>query len=404
MKLTIERLGHQGDGVARGPVFVAKTLPGELVEGEILGDRIDTPKILESSSDRVTPPCRHFKACGGCSLQHASDEFVSDWKADVVRTALSAHGIDAPIKDVHTSPERSRRRAALSGRRTKKGAIVGFHARASGEIIEIPDCQLLLPELMAVIPALQELTVAGASRKAELSFTITHSLAGVDVVVLGGKELDGPLRSELAMFCERYGFARLIWGDEPLAERAPPSQPFGSAKVVPPAGAFLQATQHGEASLLAAVQRCVEGANQIADLFSGCGTFSLPLAAQAEMHCVETDAAMLAALDQGWRSAKGLKKMSTEARDLFRRPLMPDELKPFDAVVLDPPRAGANAQSMELAKSSVPRIAAVSCNPVTFARDAQVLIGGGYSLDWIEVVDQFRWSPHVELVASFTKA
>ncbi|MGR3662040.1 MAG: class I SAM-dependent RNA methyltransferase [Paracoccaceae bacterium] len=403
MTLTIERLGYQGDGIAAGPVFVKMTLPGEVVEGDIENGRISAPKIITPSPDRVTPPCRHFKTCGGCSLQHASDDFVKKWKSQVVRTALSAHGFDLEINDAITSPARSRRRAVFSGRRTKKGSIVGFHGRASGTIIEIPDCKLLHPGLMAAIPALQELTILGASRKGEISINTTHTENGVDIIVTGGKPLDGNLRITLAGLAEKHRFARLTWDDELLAGRAPALQHFDKIAVVPPAGSFLQATKEGEEALLNAVQRAIGKPSHVLDLFAGCGTFALPFARNAEVHCVESVGAMLQALDQGWRGGTNLKKVTTEVRDLFLRPLMPDELNRYDAVIIDPPRAGANAQFEYLAQSTVAKIAAVSCNPVTFARDAQSLVNAGYNLDWVEVIDQFRWSPHVEMVASFTK-
>lgn len=401
MTLTIARLGHLGEGIAEGPIFVPRSLPQEIVEGEVVNGRIPAPRIVTPSPDRVRAPCPHFQSCGGCALQHASDAFVKGWKADVVRKAVSAQGISAEITAIHTSPSRSRRRATLSARRTKKGALVGFHARASDTIIEIPNCHLLHPDLMAVFPALTDLTIAGASRKAEIAFTIATSLSGVDVAAEGGKPLDGPMRVTLAGLVARHGLARLCWNGEQVAQADPPEQQFGKARVLPPPGAFLQATAEGEAALTKAVRRAVGDAKAIIDLFAGCGTFTLPLAEQAELHAVEGDAAMLAALDTGWRHAEGLKRVTTEARDLFRRPLMPDELKRFDAVVIDPPRAGAEAQVTELAASGIVRIAAVSCNPVTFARDARILVGSGFTLDWIEIVDQFRWSPHIELVAAF---
>ncbi|MDF0601329.1 class I SAM-dependent RNA methyltransferase [Psychromarinibacter sp. C21-152] len=403
MTLTIERLGHRGDGIAPGPVFVPLTLPGEEVEGEVSGDRIDSPRIVTPSPDRVRPPCRHFKSCGGCALQHASDAYVETWKADIVRTALAAHGLDAPIRGVATSPPRSRRRATFSGRRTKKGALVGFHARASDTVIEGPDCQLVLPEIAALLPALTEITKAGASRRGELSLSVTRSQAGADVFVSGGHKLDGPLRATLAQIAQQSGFARLGWDGETVVEIHPPAQSFDGIETVPPPGAFLQATRHGEAALLAAVQEAVGNAKRIVDLFAGCGTFALPLARTADIHAVEAGADMLAALDRAWRHAHGLKQVTTEMRDLFRRPLLAAELDRHDAIVIDPPRAGAEAQTAEIARSAVPRIAAVSCNPATFARDAAMLAGAGYSLDWVQVVDQFRWSPHVELAAQFSR-
>ena len=218
-----------------------------------------------------------------------------------------------------------------------------------------------------------------------------------------GKPLDGPLRQELAHLCDKVGLARLSWEDEVIAMRAPPIQSFGKAEVTPPAGSFLQATHHGEQALLAAVREVVGSANRVIDLFAGAGTFSLPLSETATVHAVEGDAAMVAALEQGWRMASGLKPVTVMARDLFQRPLLPDELTKTDAIVLDPPRAGAEAQVAELVKSNIPHIAYVSCNPATFARDAAVLVEHGYGLNWVQVVDQFRWSAHVELVGCFTR-
>lgn len=223
------------------------------------------------------------------------------------------------------------------------------------------------------------------------------------MLVKGGKPLDGPLRQALAQLTDRIGLARLSWEDEVIAMRSPPMVQFGVAEVSPPPGAFLQATEHGEHALLQAVTEVVGEADYVIDLFAGCGTFALPLSQNASVHAVEGDAAMTAALDAGWRKASGLKHVTTEARDLFRRPLMSDELARADAVVLDPPRAGAEAQVAELAKSSPKRLAYVSCNPVTFARDAKTLVQAGFAIDWVQVVDQFRWSSHIELAASLSR-
>ncbi|NCO22346.1 MAG: class I SAM-dependent RNA methyltransferase [Rhodobacterales bacterium] len=408
MEYTIERLGHQGDGIARsadfGPVFAPRTLPGEVIAGEVSGNRIEVPRIIVPSSDRVTPPCTHYKACGGCALQHARDTFVADWKVDVVRQALAAQGIEAPLSGPDTSPPNSRRRATLSGRRTKKGALVGFHGRASGVITEIGGCHLLHPGILAGMPAFQAIVTQHGSRKGELGLAVTWSKAGLDVTVSGGKPLDGPLRMALAGLADAHDLARLVWEDEVIVTRRAPTHAMGPAKVTPPPGAFLQATVEGQAALTAAVLRAVGDARRVADLFSGCGTFALPLAQKAEVHAVESVADMLAAMDRGWRTAQGLKRLTHARRDLFRRPLLPDELAAFDAVVIDPPRAGAEAQMRNLAMAKVPVIAAVSCNPVTFARDARILSDSGYMLDWVQVVDQFRWSPHVELAARFHRS
>jgi 23S rRNA (uracil1939-C5)-methyltransferase len=406
MRLRVERLGHLGDGIAPGPdgmVFTTGILPGEEVEGTLAGNRLVDVRIVTPSADRVRPPCPHARSCGGCLLQHASDAFVAGWKAEVVRSALAGQGIEAEFRPLVTSPPRSRRRAVLAGRRTKGGALIGFHQRGSDVLIPVPNCQLLHPDLMAALPALEALVIAGGSRHGEMALTVTRTLAGPDVLVTGGKPLDAALTLTLARVAEAQGLSRLTWGDEVVALRAAPMQRFGPALVAPPPGAFLQATAEGEAALLAAVQEAVGEARRVVDLFAGCGTFALPLAERAEVHAVEGEAAMLAALDKGWRQATGVRKVTVETRDLFRRPLEPDEFKGVGAVVIDPPRAGAEAQTGCLARSQVPVIAAVSCNPVTFARDARVLIAAGYRLDWVQVVDQFRWSAHVELAARFSR-
>lgn len=402
--VTVERLGHQGDGLTAEGLPVAMTLPGEEVEGEIVDGRMPAPKILRPSPDRVRPPCPHFRACGGCSLMHASDGFVAGWKADVVRRALAAQGLSADIGPAVTSPPRSRRRAVLSGRRTKSGAIVGFHARASDTLVEIPHCLLLRPELVQALPVLTEAVAIGASRKGELSLTVTLTDGGLDVDVRGAKVPDAALRADLAALAGRGNWARLAWNGDTIAAFRPATVRFGRPSVELPPGAFLQATAEGEAVLVAAVSEIVGDARRVADLFSGAGTFALPLAARAEVHAAEGDSAMIAALDRAARGTPGLHRVTAEVRDLFRRPLLRDELARFDAVVIDPPRAGCEAQSREIAASAVPVVAAVSCNPVTFARDARLLCDAGYRLDRVLVVDQFRWSPHVEMVARLTKA
>ena len=404
---TIKRLGHQADGIADGPngdIYVPFTLPGEVVQGVLSGDRLTDMRVLTSSPDRIKPPCVHFKTCGGCALQHVSDAFLATWKIEVVKTALTAQGLSARFLPIETSPPQSRRRATFSARRTKKGTMVGFHGRASDSLVEISGCQLLHPDLIAGLPAFAAITRIGATRSASISLAVTQSENGLDVDVKQAKPTDGPMLMELGALTERLKLARLSWNGETIASRIAPTQRFQTATVTPPPDAFLQATAHGQAALTKAVLAAIGPAKRVADLFAGCGTFTLPLAKLAEIHAVESDAAALAALDVGWRKAVGLKTITTQTRDLFRRPLEPSELDRFDAVVLDPPRAGAKAQVEALATSKVPCIAAVSCNPVTFARDAATLIAGGYRLDWVQVVDQFRWSPHVELVGSFTRA
>lgn len=396
----IKSLTHNALGRTEDGELVARVLPDE--EVEVLED--GSARILKPSPDRVAPPCRHFKACGGCALQHASDRFVAEWKASVVQKALAAQGIDFAPEHVETSPANSRRRAKFSGKRTKKGAMVGFHAKGSGTIVEIPDCKLLTPELIALIPTLEALTVAAASRKGEIDITVIQSEAGPDIHVETDKELTEAIRIEMAEFARIHNIARLVWKDEPIVTMNPPEQRFGAARVVPPPGSFLQATKAGEAALQSFVIETVGKALSVIDLFSGCGTFSLPLAKTAEVHAVEGIREMLAALDRGWREASGLKLVTTETRDLFRRPLEPDELARFKAIVIDPPRAGAEAQIEAITRSAVPVVAMVSCSPVTFARDAKTLVDAGWNLERLIVVDQFRWSSHVEIAGAFTRS
>ena len=407
--LTIDRLGHLGHGIMQGPegpIFVSGVLPGEEVSGTIAGDRLEDVRIVTPSADRVKPPCVHARACGGCQLQHAADDFVAAWKREVVCTALGAQGLAADVvrPGVLTSPPRSRRRATLAARRTKGGALIGFHARGSDVIIPVPGCTLLHPDLMALLPAVEALVALGGSRSTELAVTLTRSLTGPDVRVEGGKPLDSDLRMQLARVVEAHALARLTWGDETVALRAMPEVQLGAARAQLPPGAFLQATEAGEAALLAAVKEALGPQKKLADIFAGIGTFALPLAEGAEVVAYEGDAAMVVSLDKAARGAQGLKRVTAEKRDLFRRPVEPDEFKGVTGVVIDPPRAGAEAQAACLAASPVPVIAMVSCNPASFARDARILVAGGYRLDWVQVVDQFRWSHHVELVARFHRA
>lgn len=410
MRLTVERLGHAGDGIAAaadgaGPVLVAGALPGELVEGEVIDGHMARPRILSPSPDRVAPPCAHARSCGGCQLQHASDGFVAEWKRRTVARALAAQGLAPPLcEGVATSPPGTRRRATLSGRRTRGGALVGFHARASDRIVEVPGCLVLHPDLVALMPALHALVLAGATRGGEMSMTVTRTLTGADVAVTGGREPDRALREALARIAADAGIARLTWAGEGVAQAALPEVAIGRARVPFPPGAFLQATEEGEAALLSALREAVTGAARIADLFCGLGTFALPLAEAAEVEAHEGDAALVAALDHAARHTPGLRRLRAIRRDLFRRPLEPAELAGFDAVVIDPPRAGARAQAGCLAGSPVPVIAMASCNPATFARDAAILVAGGYRLEHVRVIDQFRWSAQVELAARFSRA
>lgn len=331
-------------------------------------------------------------------MQHASDELVASWKSDIVTEMMEAQGLPAPIRGVHTSPAQSRRRATLAGRRTKNGAIVGFHARGSDEIIGICDCAVAAPEIVSLLPDLERVTAQIASRKSTVRFAITASETGVDMAISGAKDLDDTAEAALAAL----PVARVTNDGELIAQHAAPAVQFDGIVALPVPDAFLQATEHGQQALISAVREVLTGCRQTVDLFAGCGTFALPMARMAEVHAVEGDSDQIDVLRHAWRHAP-LKKLTTEVRDLFKTPLVVPELSRFDGAAIDPPRAGAEAQVAELAQSDIVRVAMVSCNPVTFARDASTLIAAGFTLNWIDLVDQFRWSPHIELVGSFTR-
>lgn len=406
-KFKIDRLSWQGDGVASvrsDDVYVPFALAGETVEGDIANGVCNDVRILEPVTDRVKPACRHFKKCGGCVLQHASDALLAGWKTHLVQDTLSLNHIETDFRPIQVSPAGSRRRAVFSAHRTKKSAEIGFHKRNSGILIDLLECPLVHPTIMQGFDAFREIAKLGCSRKTEIRIGATVTENGLDVDVTDAKELEPKQTEALAGLVAKHGFARISWNGEVLAQLKPPTQKFGPAFVIPPSGSFLQATKQGEQALVACAMETLQGCKRVLDLFSGSGTFALPLAQDAEVHAVEAVPDMLAALTDAWRKTTGLKDVSSEARDLFYRPLMLDELKQFDGVVIDPPRAGALEQTRILAQSNVQKISFVSCNPATFARDAKILINGGYTLDWVQVVDQFRWSSHVELVAQFTLA
>ncbi len=403
-KITIETLGAAGEGVAPGPIYAPFTLPGEVVEGEVADGRMEAPKIVAPSSDRVSAPCPLFRRCGGCALQHGSDALVSGWKRQQVIAALATRGIkDVDVRDTVTSPARSRRRATFAARRTKKSVQIGFHGRKSDEIIPLTTCEVAHPELMAAFPAIEACARLGASRKNALRATVTITENGLDLAIEGGKALERQALLDAAALADMHDLARLTWNGETLVTRHPPHQRIGPALVAPPPGGFLQATAEGEAALLDAARKAVGAPPKLVDLFSGCGAFSIPFADRTEVHAVEGDAALLAALTKGWKAVGGLARITTEARDLFRRPLLAEELNAYRAAIIDPPRAGAKAQMEQLAASTIPAIASLSCDAGSFARDARTLLDGGYTLEWVQPVDQFRWSAHVEIAAKFSR-
>lgn len=402
--LVIARLGHQGDGVAEGPIFVTRALPGEVVEGEVENGRMAAPRIVTPSTDRVAAPCRHYRTCGGCALQHARNDLVAEFKCNRVREALAAQGIAAEVRLVHVSPPGSRRRAVFSGRRTKKGATLGFHAPRGDLLTSVPDCLVVTPRIRAAQEVLEGLVARLGTRRGEMRVTVTEVDAGLDVDLAGIPEPDAGEVAKIATLLDAHAIARLTWEGETLVQATPPRALLDGIAVDLPPRAFLQATADAQAVMSGLVKdglKDVEG--PVVDLFSGVGTFALTLARSHQVHAVEGDRAALKALHSGWKRAPGLSKVTVEPRDLFRRPLLPAELAHFSAAVIDPPRAGAAAQIVEIVASHLRRLVHVSCNPVTFARDARTLIEADFVMGPVAVIDQFRWSAHVELVAVFSR-
>ncbi|MEM7241662.1 MAG: class I SAM-dependent RNA methyltransferase [Pseudomonadota bacterium] len=403
---TINRLGARGEGIVQNgaeEIYVPFALPGEVIAGGVSADRIEKPKIVTPSELRVSPKCKHFKTCGGCRLQHYNPDALAAWKGALISDALEKFNLKTEIKPTHTSPPNSRRRATLSGRRSKSGTVIGFHGAASDQIIDIQECPILDPRILDGWPVYDMLVIKGASRKGSIKLAVTVSDTGLDISVSDAKPLSAQENQYISMFCVDKQVARLVWNGEMAFQSTPPTITLDGIQLRLVAHGFLQATEFGQNALIDTVRGIVRDKRTTVDLFSGMGTFSLPLAKTRAFHAVEHGRDMLSALQATANQASDLYPITTEHRDLFRRPLMPDELNKFDSLVIDPPRAGALAQCHEIAKSKIDTIAFVSCNPATFARDARVLVDAGFSLNWVLPIDQFLWSPHVELAAEFTR-
>jgi 23S rRNA (uracil1939-C5)-methyltransferase len=407
-RFTIARLGHRGDGVAdtpSGPVYIAGALPGETVEAERHGERAHLAAVLAESPDRAAPFVPGAAICGGCGMAHLSVPAQLAWKQSLVRGALAAEKIEAEVGEMIDAHGVGRRRASFHARSGATGVRVGFMAARSHDVVDLAehDCPTLSPALKRAVPIVRALGAVLAHAGKPIDAVVTAMSSGFDIDIRGIGKLSEPMRLALVRLAEKHDLVRLSLHGEGIVERRAPLLRVGRAEVVLPPGGFLQATEAGEAALAKLVAESVGSAKRIADLFAGSGTFALRLAEQAAVIAVEADAAALAALDRAARHASGLKRITTERRDLFRRPLMPAEMTRFDAVVFDPPRAGAEAQARQLAQSKVPQIVAVSCNPATLARDLRILIDGGYRLRTVTPVDQFRHSAHVEAVAALER-
>jgi 23S rRNA (uracil1939-C5)-methyltransferase len=405
-RLTITHIGHLGDGIAetpQGPVYIPNALPGETVEVEPEPGHPDRRHLLHvdtPSPDRIEPICQHFGSCGGCAIQHWRDERYRAWKRDLIVTALTQAGLDVPVDELVDAHGAGRRRAVLHARRgTHDVLAVGFSARRAHHIVAIDRCPILAPQMRGTIEAAWAIAEALDPARKPLDIHVTAAIEGLDIDVRGS----GPLRpahtAALAAIAAKHKLVRITRHGEIVAQPVAPTIQVGRARAPLPPGAFLQPTAAGEAALSELVVTHAQGRRNIVDLFSGIGPFALRLAEFARVTAADSSEPAMAALARAVATTPGLKPVNAQTRDLFRRPFVATELKGFDAVVFDPPRQGAQAQAEALAESRVPLVIAVSCNPSTFVRDAKILVDGGYRLTRVTPVDQFRYSPHVEIVA-----
>jgi len=415
IRLEIREVGARGDGIAEldgRRYFVPFTLPGETVDAEPRDKRgegiaADLLEVLAPSRHREMPPCAHFKVCGGCALQHWRRDAYTAWKVELIVRALAQRGVDAPrFEPPLVGAPGERRRADFVLRRQGRRVVAGFHERASPEIVDVGTCVVVRPRLNALLEPLRASLASVLPDGGAAAAMVNETASGLDLLIRLHRRLDLSLerREALVALAEGADLARLSWGDrasaEPVVVRRPPFLAFGDARVEPPPGAFLQATQRAEQAMRAMVGEWTGDAPKLADLFAGLGALSLGRAGKLTLF--ESDRQAVAAVAAAARRLGG--RVTAERRDLFRNPLTAAELDAFDAVVLDPPRAGAAAQSAELARSKVPRVVYGSCDPGSFARDARTLQDGGYRLEKLLPVDQFLWSSHIELIALFTRA
>ena len=407
LHLTIDGLGAKGDGVARGaggePLFVPFALPGERIAVERIGARLSIGTILETSPERQIPPCPHFGICGGCDLQHASEPLYRGFKRDLVVDAFARSGIETEIAELVPCLPNTRRRAVFSGMREGNRIVFGFFEQQTNRVADINVCLVVVPEIAARLADLKGLALIVADRKRPMRMSVTATSSGLDIALSDTAKLTESMRQSILAFSMRRDFPRVTLDGEVIVETRKPTLSIGGIAVAPPPGAFIQAVASAEEAMAALVTEHLLPCKATADLFCGIGTFALRLARTSSVLADETPANALAALDQGRRGVPGLKQITAERRDLFRRPVTARELAKVTGLVFDPPRAGAETQVREIVLSKVSRVAAVSCNPATLARDARILIDGGFKLISVTPIDQFLWSHHVEAVALFER-
>lgn len=403
--LDITDLGAEGDGVAEtaaGTLYIPRALPGECVR--LAGD--GAIEVMRPSPERrVEPLCPHFPACGGCAVQHMGDALYRRWKEGLLPEVLRRAGLDAPIAPMIAAPLASRRRAVLAAEREGNGIRLGFHRTRSHDIEPMTACAILAPAIVAALGTLRQLALHLVPGKGVASFAVLATPAGLDVTVTGARpRLGVDIQQRVVAIARAARIPRLTVDGAPwLMSTAPALMLYGIA-VTPPPGAFTQAVEETERAMIALATAAVGKARRVADLFAGIGTFALALSRLARVLAIDSDKSALAALGEAHRHTQGLKPIEMRVRDLARDPLSPVELAGIDAVVLDPPRAGARAQAEALARSKVATVVAVSCNPATLARDLAILVAGGYRIEGVTPLDQFLFTPHLEAVAVLKRA
>ena len=402
-EVTIERLGAQGDGVAEtatGPAYVPFALPGE--RWRVLPDA--PPVRLTASPQRATPPCRHFGTCGGCIAQHMADDLYNAWKHGIVSQAFAHRGVDVDVAPLRRIPTASRRRAFFGVTHTDGGVTLGFREEGQHRLVDLAECVILDSAIVAAMPALRELAGFILPRGgAAARLIVTRLDHGLDVALETDAKLSADGLQHVARLAAAAGMLRLSIGSETIVPGTAPTLALGPAIVTPPPGIFLQAVPEAERVMTGLILDAIPKVKSVADLFCGLGTFTFALARRARVIAADGDKRAVAALATAAKGAQGVKPITTMVRDLFREPLAVREMDGIDAVVFDPPRAGAQAQAERLAKSKVKTVVAVSCNPATLARDARILIDGGYKLESVTPIDQFVFSPHIEAVAVFRR-
>ena len=401
-EVNIDFVGHQGDGVAHDngqAIYIPYTLEGERVSVEGKGPRREVKSILEPSPERIEPICKHFGNCGGCQLQHMNESRYLEWKMGLVTDPLSKAGIEVKPDDILSFKDASRRKCVFNARRTPQGMQLGYMEKSSTDVIAINNCPVLVPEINDQLDAIRDLANSTPTTKNPLRISVLVTRNGLDISIEDAKPMSETERQVLIKKAIAHKFSRLTVNQEILIKIAEPTIEIANTLVSPPPSAFVQALKPSEDAMSDIVASHLKSCKQVADLYCGIGTFALRLAENSSVYAVEESAAALDSLDQAWRQTGGkLKQIKTEKRNLERRPVTFGELKKMDGLVFDPPRAGAELQCKQIAKSRVKKVAAVSCNPVTLAIDLEILIAGGFSVKRIVPVDQFKYTPHVEVV------